>query len=110
MLKTLVPLILGGSLGAVSRWGLHQWVDARFGTASPFPWGILLVNVGGCFVFGWLFAVFEGKPWCSETIRLAVFTQEAHLDMDGLARAGDLDVHCARLAGAKRPEGGFELG
>ena len=74
MLKTLVPLIVGGSLGAVARWGLHQWVDSRFGTNSPFPWGILLVNVGGCFLFGWLFSLLDAKPWCPEAIRLAVFT------------------------------------
>lgn len=74
MLKTLVPLIIGGSLGAVSRWGLHQWIDARFGAASSFPWGILVVNVGGCFLFGWLFSLLEGKPWCTDAIRLAVFT------------------------------------
>lgn len=74
MLKALVPLLIGGSLGAVSRWGLQQWVDARVGPNSSFPWGILLVNVGGCFVFGWLFSFFEGRPWPTEAIRLAIFT------------------------------------
>ncbi len=74
MLKTLLPLFLGGSLGAASRWGLQQWIDARFGAHSAFPWGILFVNVGGCFVFGWLFSFSEGKPWSTEAMRHAVFT------------------------------------
>lgn len=74
MLRTLVPLLLGGSLGAASRWALQQWIDARFGVNSNFPWGVLLVNVGGCFVFGWLFSFLEGRAWPTESIRLAIFT------------------------------------
>ena len=74
MWKALVPLIVGGSLGAVSRWGLHQWIDSRLGANSPFPWGILLVNIGGCFLFGWLFAFCEGKAWSTDAVRLAIFT------------------------------------
>ncbi|HQZ27433.1 MAG TPA: fluoride efflux transporter CrcB [Verrucomicrobiales bacterium] len=74
MWKALLPLVVGGSLGAVSRWGLHQWIDTRAGANSPFPWGILIVNVGGCFLFGWLFAYCEGKAWSTEAVRLALFT------------------------------------
>lgn len=74
MVKTLLPLVLGGSLGAVARWGLHRWVDGRLAAGSAFPWGILLVNVSGCLLFGWLFARFEGRAWASDSLRLAVFT------------------------------------
>lgn len=72
MLKALLPLVLGGSLGAVSRWGVQQWVDGRAG--SSFPWGILAINVGGCFLFGWLFAYLETRAWASESLKLAIFT------------------------------------
>ena len=44
------------------------------GANSHFPWGILLVNVLGCFLFGWLFTLFEQKEWFSDAIQLAVFT------------------------------------
>ncbi len=77
MLKTLVPLALGGSLGTVARWGLQRWIDGRLpasATGGAFPWGILVVNVSGCLVFGWLFARFEGRVWATEPLRLAVFT------------------------------------
>ncbi len=73
MLKPLVALILGGSLGAVSRWGLHYFIDAKW-SQSAFPWGILVVNVLGCFVFGFLFALCEAREWFSDTLRLGVFT------------------------------------
>lgn len=74
MLKILAPLVIGGSLGAVSRWGVQQWVDGRFGTGSPFPWGILVVNLAGCFLFGWLFGFLENRTWGTEAMRLAIFT------------------------------------
>jgi len=74
MVKTLLPLVLGGALGAVARWGLQRWVDDRIAPGNSFPWGILLVNVSGCLVFGWLFARCEGRTWVTESLRLAVFT------------------------------------
>ena len=66
--------MVGGALGAVSRWGLHYLIDARTGASSQFPWGILLVNVLGCFLFGLLFTWFENKEWFSNSLQLAVFT------------------------------------
>ena len=74
MLKTLTALILGGALGAVSRWGLHVLIDSRWGGGHLFPWGIFVVNVVGCFLFGWFFSMFEGRPWFSNTIQLGIFT------------------------------------
>ncbi|MDF1656629.1 MAG: fluoride efflux transporter CrcB [Verrucomicrobiales bacterium] len=73
MIKAVASLMLGGAFGAVSRWGIHYWIDSRF-SQSPFPWGILVVNVTGCFLFGWLFTIFENRAWFSDTIQLAVFT------------------------------------
>jgi len=73
MLKPILALMLGGSLGAVSRWGLHYLIDAKW-SHSAFPWGILLVNVLGCFAFGFLFAWCEAKQWFSDTLHLALFT------------------------------------
>ncbi len=74
MWKTLLPLALGGALGAVARWALGLWVDARFTPGLAFPWGILVVNVLGCFLFGWLFARFETRDFGSDWLRMAVFT------------------------------------
>ena len=74
MLKSIASLMVGGAFGALSRWGLHYWIDAKWGANSHFPWGILLVNVVGCFLFGWLFGLFENRQWFSDTLQLAVFT------------------------------------
>lgn len=77
MWKSLLSLAVGGSLGAVMRWGMHRWVDGRFAPAeggTAFPWGILLVNVSGCFLFGWFFSFLEGREWAGDSLRLAVFT------------------------------------
>jgi len=74
MLKALASLAIGGSAGALARWGLHYWIDVRWGHATSFPWGVLTVNVLGCFLFGWLFVVFEEREWFSDAAQLAVFT------------------------------------
>lgn len=77
MLKSILFLALGGSFGAMARWGVHRWVDGRFAPAegdTGFPWGILAVNVAGCFLFGWLFSLFDARSWGNESLRLAVFT------------------------------------
>ncbi|MFM9864321.1 MAG: fluoride efflux transporter CrcB [Micropepsaceae bacterium] len=47
---TVLAVALGGALGAVGRYALTSQVDHW---VSPgFPWGILAVNVVGCFVMG----------------------------------------------------------
>lgn len=73
-MKVLLPLALGGSLGAMARWFLHQAVDQRWPSASPFPLGILVVNGLGCFAFGLLMGWLEDRHWAGESLRLAIFT------------------------------------
>lgn len=74
MWRTLLPLVIGGSAGAVARWALHRFVDLRLLPGSGFPWGILLVNTLGCLLFGWLFGLLESRGGSSESVRLAIFT------------------------------------
>jgi len=74
MIKFLLPLALGGSLGAVARWLVQQAVDQRWPAAGPFPLGILVVNGIGCFAFGLLFGWMDGRAWAGESLRLAIFT------------------------------------
>jgi fluoride exporter len=50
---------LGGSIGAVARYGLAGLVQ-RF-TTPYFPFGTFVVNVSGCFVFGILAGVAEHR-------------------------------------------------
>jgi CrcB protein len=41
---------LGGAIGSVSRYGISEWVQARYGQA--FPWATLAVNVVGSLLLG----------------------------------------------------------
>ena len=45
----------GGSLGALSRYGVSLLAASLFG--SRFPWGTLIVNLAGCFLIGLCFAL-----------------------------------------------------
>jgi fluoride exporter len=46
---------LGAIAGALSRHYLQLWLGQSWGTA--FPWGILLVNLSGCWLMGLLFGL-----------------------------------------------------
>lgn len=50
-----VAVAIGGSLGAVLRYGIQGWVQGLGGTR--FPWGTLAVNVIGSFLLGVLMAL-----------------------------------------------------
>ena len=41
---------LGGALGSVGRFWINGLVSEKFG--ATFPWGTLVINVGGSFVIG----------------------------------------------------------
>jgi CrcB protein len=47
---TVFAIALGGALGAVGRYALSSQITHWIGPG--FPWGILAVNVIGCFVMG----------------------------------------------------------
>jgi CrcB protein len=49
-MNTVIAIALGGALGAVGRHALSSQVAQLAGTG--FPWGILIVNVLGCFAMG----------------------------------------------------------
>jgi CrcB protein len=49
----LVAIAIGGAAGAVSRFGLTQWVNSAFGV--EYPYSTLMINVLGSFLIGLLF-------------------------------------------------------
>ena len=53
-LKALLVMV-GGSFGALSRYGVSLLAASLFG--SRFPWGTLIVNLSGCFLIGLCFAL-----------------------------------------------------
>jgi fluoride exporter len=58
MLKTIIAIGLGGALGSIARHFMNTGIATLVKT--PFPWGILVINVVGCFLMGALIAVFAG--------------------------------------------------
>ncbi len=56
MTKILL-VVLGGSLGALSRYGVALLAVKLFG--ARFPYGTLIVNLSGCFLIGLSFALAE---------------------------------------------------
>ncbi len=50
MIRLYLWIMLGGALGSAGRYFVSGWAANRFG--PTFPWGTLLVNVGGCFLIG----------------------------------------------------------
>lgn len=53
----LVPIALGGALGATARWLLSEWIHLKVGL--QFPWGTLAVNLLGCLLLGFAYGLFE---------------------------------------------------
>ncbi len=65
-------LFAGGGTGAVLRYAVGLWVEARTGPA--FPWGTLTVNVAGCFAIGVLATLADEHAWITPAARLLLVT------------------------------------
>src|SRR5207247_1408562 len=50
IVQQLLLVAVGGSLGAIARYGTGLWAARLLG--KGFPWGTLIVNVLGCFIMG----------------------------------------------------------
>ncbi len=59
----LVMVALGGACGAIARYAVNVAVQKKY---PDFPWATLIVNVAGCFLIGFLFAVALEKRWYAE--------------------------------------------
>jgi CrcB protein len=53
----VILIAVGGSLGAVARYGLSTLV--YYLTSEVFPWGTLVVNISGSFLIGVLAELFD---------------------------------------------------
>lgn len=66
----LLFLLLAGGLGVVSRFLLSAWLNESAWCGKP--WGILICNLLGCFLFGFLTAFFT--RWTSPELKLVILT------------------------------------
>ena len=67
MIKSVLIVGIGSFIGGAVRY-LISTLFKQFCTQG-FPWGTLLVNLMGCFIFGAIFALFSkysstSHPWC----------------------------------------------
>ena len=70
-IQTLLPISIGGALGAVCRYSVGCWVSLA--VRAQFPWGVLIVNLLGCLLVG-LFGVLLLEQWNSAGWRVFVLT------------------------------------
>jgi CrcB protein len=72
MLTKFLIVMLGGSLGAASRFGIGLLTAKVWG--NRFPWGTLTVNLVGCFFIGFVFALADRARLLTPDMRLLVIT------------------------------------
>ncbi|MEG2172276.1 MAG: CrcB family protein [Desulfovibrionaceae bacterium] len=71
-MQTVFLLALAGACGALARHGLSLGVNATLGLLWPhtdFPWGIFVVNVLGCFLFGLIWELAAMRHLLSDASR-----------------------------------------
>ena len=71
MIRSLLSVSVGASLGAVFRWGLGAALNALFPTIPPGTW---LANMLGGYLMGMALAYFEQNSGVSPEWRLLVVT------------------------------------
>jgi fluoride exporter len=72
MIKNLIIIMLGGSLGAISRYLIGIMAAKAWGV--NFPWGTLIVNMIGCFLIGLIFALADSVRLLTPSVRLFLVT------------------------------------
>ncbi len=71
MFKILLVMI-GGSLGAISRYGISL-LGVKLG-GTQFPWGTMAANLTGCFLIGLIFSLADRSRILTPDIRLLIIT------------------------------------
>lgn len=72
MLQKLILIALAGALGTLARYGLAGLVQAW--SSPSFPWGTLVVNVLGCFLFGMVWTLSMERMLLSAETRVIILT------------------------------------
>jgi len=102
----ILSISLGAMLGANLRFFVSVWASQRLGIG--FPFGTLLVNVGGCFLIGLFYGLGETRLTLTPELRLffvvgflGAFTTFSSFGNEtvNLMRSGDLWLALLNIAG-----------
>ena len=63
---------LAGAAGTLLRWGVAPGIHRA--TGAGFPWGVFVVNMVGCLLFGLVVALAEEKAWLGPGLRTVALT------------------------------------
>lgn len=66
-MQKILWLALAGALGTLARYGLGGFVQRN--ASLSFPWGTMVVNLSGCFLFGLVWSLAERRVAISGEIR-----------------------------------------
>jgi fluoride exporter len=70
MLKWIL-IAVGGAIGSMLRYAMQGWVGQEVAGRS-FPVGTMVVNIVGCFIIGFLSAMFDGRFLIREEYHFAL--------------------------------------
>ena len=69
-MSVVLGVLVGGAIGALSRYGLDAWIERN--TMSDFPWATFVVNVSGCLVVGFIIAALVDRHNAPAWLRSAL--------------------------------------
>jgi CrcB protein len=71
-MNKVLLVFIGGGIGAATRYGMTLLAGKWFGTG--FPWGTLIVNLGGCLMIGIILGLAEKSNLVEPSLRLFFVT------------------------------------
>ena len=86
-MSTVVSVIVGGAIGALSRYGVDRVIEQR--SDSSFPWSTFVINVTGCVLVGFLIAAIVDRHSAPEWLRADLVVGVCGLHDVLHIRAGD---------------------
>jgi len=72
MIKSILLVGVGGSIGSIIRFLCQKWIYQIH--PHPFPWGTFLVNITGCFLIGMFWNIVTRSSTGNDDLRLLLMT------------------------------------
>lgn len=73
MIKNILIVALGGSIGSVLRFLINTLISNKI-SSNKMIYATFIVNIVGCFIIGYLAGIFEKQSTISTTLKLLAIT------------------------------------